>query len=72
MDGFSCGYTRRLAIDQNLFCHHLGFIVNWLVRMYREVRSKFISLREEDFVLSARLIASEVRVIFGSHDSLRL
>ena len=32
----------------------------------REVRSKFISLREEDFVLSARLIgASEVRVIFG-------
>jgi len=65
--GFAAAVPRDWTVTQTYFAITLVLsLVGWS-GIGREVRSKFLSLREEDFVMSARMIGAPTRRVIGRH-----
>ena len=65
--GFAAAVPRDWTIVQQYFAITLVLsLIGWS-GIAREVRSKFLSLREEDFVMSARMVGARTSRVIGRH-----
>lgn len=65
--GLAAAVPRDWTVIQTYFAITVVLsLIGW-THIAREVRSKFLSLREEDFVMSARLIGARTHRVIGRH-----